>query len=333
MHTAILFSDTHLSRYDPYDLNPLKFKFLREIREQWKDEARFFFDLGDGQHRPLFDVELMSREAECRAVLGDRIDKEWVLSGNHELSKGKFTPLMPFAIASGLHAPGLNLVGQEPVRVGDFVLRGWSKDAMKREFPEGRFFLGHIPVDYTGTGWEGLVSVEDVQNLPYSAIFLGDIHQRYDIGKIHSVGTLFPSTFSDEGARAGYIVLRWDSSNVEIERIDIDYPQFRTVTINESMELSERDIRGNVVRLKFEGSREWLTPALIQAAKQAVLDLAPHALAPKHEAIYPEQKIDIQTTPVASLRDEVILLMREFDSRAEVVMKDALVKVDNTGRN
>ncbi len=260
----LLLSDTHLS-YDRYGLLDRKLEILKNILSKYGKEAHRIYHAGDGHDSRSYSAELATLEAECWDVLDDK-RKVYICLGNHDGEKRKYGPLSPYSISSGIH-----IVGEEYVVDGSWCIRGWTDKPLPDV--DADFFLGHVNLkDEIGKGF----SYEELGKTPFKKIYLGDLHQHKEVGKVVSIGCLFPSSFRDEGIRGGFIVT---DDGIKFKRYTLPqerYPIFKTIEITpESINESIEGIENNIIRIKVICPEKWFTNKRREKLKEHVLDLSP----------------------------------------------------------
>lgn len=254
MKQILILSDLHLKADCKYGLRKLKFDLLRFVLESFRQEVDFIVITGDLEDSSLVDLDLEMEIAETFLSLKEDLSKLVILGGNHETRFQKYVPSDLFAKGAGV-----TVVKEEPVVLdgGSLVLRGFSKEPIPNGL--GRFFLGHQPIGYKNEEWFE-TGADDLLKLSYERIILGDIHQRHDVeNKLHSVGTMFPSSFSDEGLVGCFGILKYEEGFSEFKRMGSDpsntYPVFHTINVESvKQDFSPWDIKGNIIKLRIKGT-------------------------------------------------------------------------------
>lgn len=253
---ALLVSDMHLGISDPSlrALDNLKLDNLDLVLRRYFD-ITMVQDLGDGADSKLLRPELLERLCKNYAQLSSRgMKRLFVLVGNHEGTKREIAPLSPFIIGTRTQENGANLVTDEGIIAPPFFMRGWAGDTLPlpASVTGCRFFSGHLRVkDWLPSGAKG-VTLDELADLGYEAIFLGDFHQPVSISHkgchIHSIGTFGASSWKDTDIQSGYMFVTWDEDTYNIERFIFDsYPVFKKVRVNVGDDLP--DLYNNVVRV------------------------------------------------------------------------------------
>jgi len=262
----LLLSDTHLS-HDRYGLLNRKLEILRNIVVEYGNDADRIYHAGDGHDSRSYSAELATLEAQVWNLLKDK-SKLFVCLGNHDGEKRKYGPLSPYSIASGI-----NIVGQDCIIDGDWCLRGWTDKPLPDV--KARYFLGHVNLkDEIGKG----LSYDELEQSPFEKIYLGDLHQHKEVGKVISIGCLFPSSFRDENLQGGFIVVQGDHL-YEYMRYTIPnnrYPIFKTIEITpENFGRDIKDVTFNIVRVRINCPEKWFTDERKKKLRQHILDLDP----------------------------------------------------------
>jgi len=256
MKSILILSDLHLKPICKYGLRSLKFDLLRMVLQTFRAQVNFIVITGDLEDSSLVDLDLEMEIAQVFLDLKEDLRKLVILGGNHETRLQKYVPSDLFAVGAGIR-----VVKEDHLILdnGNLVFRGFSKEPIPDGL--GRFFFGHQPVNYKNQSWFE-TQAEDLLKLSYERIFLGDIHQRHDIqDKLHSVGAMFTSSFSDEGLIGNFVVLEYDEHGSSVSRYETDpsgtYPKFHTVNVEDfKMSFAPWDIEHNIFKLKFRGPVE-----------------------------------------------------------------------------
>ncbi len=262
----LIISDVHLA-YDRYGLLNRKLEILRNIIVEYGNEADRIYHAGDGHDSRSYSAELATLEAEVYNLLKDK-RKLFVCLGNHDGEKRKYGPLSPYSVASGI-----NIVGEDHIIDGNWCLRGWTDKPLPDV--KAKYFLGHVNLrDEIGKGF----SYEELERTGFERIYLGDLHQHKEVGKVVSIGCLFPSSFRDEGVQGGFIVFG-DSPSYDFVRYTIPqqrYPIFKTIEITpENFDRDIEEVTNNVVRVRVTCPEKWFTDDRREKLRQHILDLKP----------------------------------------------------------
>ena len=268
MKSVLTLSDLHLKPICKYGLRTLKFGLLRMVLSHYRQQVDFIVITGDLEDSALVDLDLEMELAQVFLDLKEDLCKLIILGGNHETRLQHYVPTDLFAAGAGV-----KVVKEDPLILDDvnLVFRGFSKTPIPNGL--GRFFFGHQPVDYENKDLGG-VPKEDLLKLSYERILLGDIHKHYDVeDKLHSIGTMFPSSFTDEGLTGCFAILQYDEHGSKLTRYAVDpsgtYPKFFTVSVEDfKMSFTPWDVQHNIFKLKFRGPVEENT----QAAREALRD-------------------------------------------------------------
>lgn len=251
MKSILILSDLHLKPICKYGLRSLKFDLLRMVLQTFRAQVNFIVITGDLEDSSLVDLDLEMEIAQVFLDLKEDLRKLVILGGNHETRLQKYVPSDLFAVGAGI-----KVVKEDHLILdnGNLVFRGFSKEPIPDKL--GRFFFGHQPVDYESKGLIG-VPKEHLLKLSYERILLGDIHKHYDVeNKLHSIGTMFPSSFSDEGLTGCFAILEYYDHESKLTRYATDpsgtYPKFHTVNVEDfKMSFAPWDIEHNIFKLKF----------------------------------------------------------------------------------
>ena len=256
MKSILILSDLHLKPICKYGLRTLKFDLLKMVLQTFRAQVDFIVITGDLEDSSLVDLDLEMEIAQVFLDLKEDLRKLVILGGNHETRLQKYVPSDLFAVGAGI-----KVVKEDHLILdnGNLVFRGFSKEPIPDKL--GRFFFGHQPVDYLEKDWGG-AKTESVLALGYERIILGDVHQRYDIqDKLHSVGAMFTSSFSDEGLIGNFMILEYDEHGSSVSRYETDpsgtYPRFYTIHVEDfKMSFAPWDIEHNIFKLMFRGPVE-----------------------------------------------------------------------------
>lgn len=268
MKSVLILSDLHLKPICKYGLRTLKFDLLRMVLGHYRQQVDFIVITGDLEDSSLVDLDLEMEIAQVFLDLKEDLPKLVILGGNHETKLQKYVPTDLFAAGASV-----KVVKEDHLILdnGNLVFRGFSKEPIPDGL--GRFFFGHQPVDYEGKGLIGIPK-EGLLKLSYERILLGDIHKHHDVeDKLHSIGTMFPSSFSDEGLTGCFAILEYSTRTSKLTRYATDpsgtYPKFFTVGVEDfKMNFAPWDIQNNIFKLKFRGPVEENT----QAARERLRD-------------------------------------------------------------
>lgn len=271
MKSILILSDLHLKPICKYGLRTLKFDLLKMVLQTFRAQVDFIVITGDLEDSSLVDLDLEMEIAQVFLGLKEDLHKLIILGGNHETRLQRYVPTDLFAAGAGIR-----VVKEDPLILddGNLVFRGFSKTPIPNGL--GRFFFGHQPVDYESKGLIG-VPKEDLLKLSYERILLGDIHKHYDVeDKLHSIGTMFPSSFSDEGLTGCFAILQYDEHGSKLTRYAIDpsgtYPKFFTVSVEDfKMSFAPWDVQHNIFKLKFRCPVEENTQERREALRDELL--------------------------------------------------------------
>jgi len=253
----LVLSDSHIKTADRYGLCELKIDKLTKILAHWHEQISAVIVTGD-----LFDkrepyIPLVTKIAE---ILAGCHKPTYILSGNHDSIEREFHPLSPYIVGTGNH----KIIGEEPLRIENLILQGWNGGATIPECNKGDVYFGHLNLaDCIGKG----LTLEELEATNYKRIFTGDLHDHFTKGKVTSIGC-FPSTFSDEGYVASYLV--YDTLGDTFEHFSLEFPRFVTVTVDGNNWENLDQVAGNIVRIKAT------YPCDKDAAVEKVLALRPH---------------------------------------------------------
>lgn len=270
----LAFSDTHFKTSDPYNIEHLKLKLLKEVLAYWGPQVDVIVHLADNNDSYGFSSVLASKEAQVWSVLGSNISKAYVLMGNHDQDQKKFIPILPFSLGTGVAGKGMTVVGETPVVIGNIAMRGFSEEPIK-DIAGVDYFFGHLAIDYEAQGYYGVPVSDYLASVSFKRSFFGDIHTSYDLDRVVSVGTMFPTSFRDQELEAQYMII--DSETGLYERRTLDFPQFWTFDIKdqESFESAKLKVKGNICRVRVHCDS---TPEQRDEMYSALLALGPYYL-------------------------------------------------------
>jgi hypothetical protein len=272
---ALLFGDIHWKKVDKYNLNPDKARCLAKVLDEWQDKVKYIFHMGDGSDKPVI-TSAVGKECEILSGLGENLSRLYYLRGNHDLSFGKYSPMSGFHIGTNINLKGMTEIGNNALTLDDtFVCRGYSKEAVPAV--DGyRFYCGHQKINYSGGRYIGSGGIGSgaMKELGYEQMFFGDVHEPISDENIHSVGTMFPSSFSDEDYDPGFMILEWDDNESEVHRIKIsDYPKFIIIEIDKNSIIPPELVKGNIIKIRLIGDEEFGSSNSIAKIRDHVMDL------------------------------------------------------------
>lgn len=280
MKTLLDLCDLHFRDDDKYGLEKLKFDLLQFVLEAFKQQVDFIRFGGDIYHSNSPSITLQVKFAQCLLLLKDELRsgklQVIITPGNHDFKLEQYMPDELFQMGASLGDFPVHLAKIEPLVLdgGNLVFRGFSKEPIPDGL--GRFFLGHQPVGYKNEKWFE-TGAQDLLKLSYERIILGDIHQRHDVeNKLHSVGTMFPSSFSDEGLVGCFGILKYEEGFSEFKRMGTDpsntYPVFHTINVESvKQDFSPWDIKGNIIKLRIKGTLDENTQRMRETLRDELL--------------------------------------------------------------
>jgi DNA repair exonuclease SbcCD nuclease subunit len=295
-----LIADIHLSISD--NLSPLDSKtglsyrtldrldgIYKALDISVQEECEAFFILGDTFDKLNPPESFKEHFLNTILPFSEKI-KIYIIPGNHDGTAFTHNYLTEAALMRKLEKPTINIIDEIDTiylnRGKDkFHIIPWIEDHSKIKNgidvgEEGMIFLGHLEIQGALASTEYVLTkgLHPGVFQKYKRAFLGHYHKRQQIGNILYVGSPFIKDFSEinDWATKGFII--YDSEKDTWEEVQLEKRGFfRYYITNETLDSIDEELEsvepseGSILKLKLEGSKEWIShmlPKILEVFKQ-----------------------------------------------------------------